>query len=193
MTNISTRRPTRTNPNWFVGFPVDGAFLASLPPPPRAVRLYHPDDVHLTLAFLGACGEEAARRSWGLLERAELAAAEISLGSVVPMGSARSYSALSALLERGRTELEASLGRLRDPLTEAASGRRERRPPQPHVTLARAQRMASDAERAAGIEWAAGLDLGGVSARLNRVALYTWTEIRRPRLFRIVEELELSG
>src|SRR6188768_1382271 len=39
-------------PNWFFAFPLPGAFVLELPEPPRALRRYHPDDVHLTLAFL---------------------------------------------------------------------------------------------------------------------------------------------
>src|SRR5688572_27881196 len=93
-------------PNWFLGFPIDGAFLLDLPPVPPALRRFHPEDVHLTLAFLGGCGEEAALAALSALDRRlevePLRALPVSLGEVVPMGgSSKTYSALSALLQVG--------------------------------------------------------------------------------------------
>jgi 2'-5' RNA ligase len=182
-------------PNWFFAFPLDGAFVQDLPAPPSALRRYHAEDVHLTLAFLGGVGETGAERALAALD-AQLArdtppAIAVSLGEVVPMGSRGKYSALSALLEHGREEASACLSALRDPLTEAASGRREKRPAKPHVTIARPRARATETDREAGLQWAAALDLRAVKARLDRIALYTWSEVRRERLFRIVTERRL--
>jgi len=183
-------------PNWFLAFPIDGSFVLDLPPPPANFRRFHAEDVHLTLAFLGGCGEEGARRALGALdEQLALAAPpthEVRLGEVVPMGgSLRRYSALSALLSQGREEVASTLSALRDALTDAASGRRDARPAKPHVTLARPKGRASDTDRAAGLIWASSLDLGSVRARLDRIALYTWSERRSERLFGIVAERRL--
>jgi hypothetical protein len=41
------------------------------------------------------------------------------------------------------------------------------------------------------LAWAAQLELGAVHARLDRIALYTWTEARREQLFQIVAERSL--
>lgn len=185
-------------PNWFLAFPLDGAFVQGLPPLPGALRLFHPEDVHLTLAFLGGCGEEGALRALAALD-ARLAtsdpprATEVTLGEVVPMGGSRnSYTALSALLGTGREVLTSTLGAHRDALTDAASGRRESRPPKPHVTIARPRRRATPADREAGLAWAASLDLSSVKAYLDRIALFTWSESRVERLFRIVAERRLA-
>jgi RNA 2',3'-cyclic 3'-phosphodiesterase len=183
-------------PNWFLAFPLDGAFVQRLPALPGALRLYHPDDVHLTLAFLGGCGEEGAERALAALD-ARLAldpppALQVSLGEVVPMGgSRRHYSALSALLGTGREAMTATLTAHRDALTEAANGRREARPAKPHITIARPKRRATEADREAGLAWAETLDLSSVHARLDRIALFTWSERRVERLFRIVAERSL--
>jgi len=184
-------------PNWFIAFPLDGAFVHSLPPPPAGVRLFPASDVHLTLAFFGACGEAAANRAFEALDArltAEaLPATTVSLGTVEPMGPRRRYSALSALLDSGRNEVARAISSLRDPLCDAALGRRDVRPPKPHVTIGRPGRNASEVARAAGLDWARALDLRHVVARLDRLALYTWSEgNRRERLFRIVAELELA-
>lgn len=182
-------------PNWFFAFPVDGSFLLSLPDVPAGFRRFHPDDVHLTLAFLGGCGEESARRALGALDEhlraAPLAALEVTLAEVVPMGPSPAYSALSALLDRGRIETIACLASMRDLLTDAALVRREQRAPKPHITLARPPLRADEARRAEGLAWASRIDLGSVARRLDRIALYTAREHRSERLFRIVEERPL--
>jgi RNA 2',3'-cyclic 3'-phosphodiesterase len=184
-------------PNWFLAFPIDGAFLLDLPPPPAALRRFHPEDVHLTLAFLGGCGEDGARRALDALDQclnvAPPRALDVTLGEVVPMGgSSHDYSALSALLSEGRDAATATLTTYRDTLTEAASGRRDTRPAKPHITLARPKGRATVADRAAGLAWAATLELRAIPARLDRIALYTWNERRLERLFQIVEERPLA-
>src|SRR6478609_9654158 len=156
-------------PNWFFAFPLDGAFVLELPALPSNFRRFHPEDVHLTLAFLGGCGQQAAERALSALDRRlasePIGSMAISLGEVVPMGgSRRNYSALSALLDRGRAEATASIAALRDLLTQTASGRTEKRSPKPHVSIARPRTRASDADREAGLSWASALQLQGVSA-----------------------------
>ncbi|MFZ5891376.1 MAG: 2'-5' RNA ligase family protein [Myxococcota bacterium] len=183
--------------NWFFGFPLDGAFMRSLPAPPHGFRLYHPDDIHLTLAFLGGCGEAPALRALealdGELEQAQLSSIDVSLGAVQPMGSRRAYTALSAVLDIGREAVEVYIARLRDALADAASVARDTRPPKAHATLARPARRASHAERQAGLVWARGLDLTHVNQRIRCIALYRWSENRNERLFRVVARRELGG
>lgn len=184
-------------PNWFLAFPVDGKFVLELPAPPPSFRLFHPEDVHVTLSFLGGCGEEAAFKGLSALESALAASPQtpihVSLAEVVPMGAKREYTALSALLAAGRTETEACMARLRDVVSEAAIGRREKRAPKAHVTVARPGRRVTEQGREQGLQWAAQLDLRHISGELNRVALYTWSEgNRRERLFRIVAERTLA-
>jgi len=184
-------------PNWFFAFPIDGAFVRELPALPSNFRLFHAEDVHLTLAFLGGCGKLAAERALAALDQRLHGEAQppiaVSLGEVVAMGgSRRTYSALSALLDGGRAEATACVAGLRDLLTQTASSRTEKRPPKPHVSLARPRGRASESDRQAGLAWAAALQLQSVHARLDRIALYTWSEMRRERLFQIVAERRLG-
>jgi 2'-5' RNA ligase len=184
-------------PNWFLAFPLDGSFVQALPELPQGLRRYQAEDVHMTLAFLGGCGEAGALAALAALDeqlaRAPLAPLDVSLGEVVGMGGSRlAYSALSALLARGRAEVTAVLAAYRDALTDAATGRREKRAPKPHITLARPKGRASPAQREAGLAWAAALQLGAVQQRLDRIALYTWSERRHERLFQIVAERRLG-
>jgi 2'-5' RNA ligase len=116
----------------------------------------------------------------------------VSLGQVVPMGPPRRYTALSALLEEGRSEASVCITEWRDTLTDAAAARRDPRPAKPHVSLARPSGRAALADREAGLEWAARVDVRAVRARLDRVALYTWCVPRDERLFHIVAERRLG-
>lgn len=178
--------------NWFVGLPVGGAWAATAaPPPPPEVRTFHPDDLHLTVAFLGPCGEERARLGWGALGDPG-PAVDVTLGEVVPMGNPRRFSALSALLIERREETERLIGTARERICAAAGVDPDARPPKAHLTIARPTRRASDADRRAALAWARGIDLRHVAARLDRIALYTWSEDRATRLFRIVEERALG-
>lgn len=174
-----------TAANWFVAAPVRGLSLRALPPAPPNIRVLHDDDLHLTIAFLGPCGEARARAAWATLDTLP-PATMISFGPVVPMGAPGAYSALSALLALGRVPMEHAIGALRDGLCDAASARLDRRPPKAHVTVARPTRRADASDRAAGLAWAAALDLGAPRVRLDTLALYTWSEDRGERLFRPV-------
>jgi RNA 2',3'-cyclic 3'-phosphodiesterase len=177
-------------PNWFLALPVDPSIVAALPRVPAGFRAFHPEDVHLTLTFLGACGEQAAVRAFGSLKRAWSErppnALEVTLGEVVQMGPKARYSALSALVVRGQEEATSFLAQWRNIAADAAGISRDKRTALPHVTVARPQRKATDAERELGLAWAKNVVLPAQLIRLDRLALYTWSERRLPRLFQIV-------
>lgn len=183
--------------NWFFALPIDGTFVLDLPVLPANFRRFHPDDVHITLAFLGPCGEEGAERALTALDAhaAELTPLpiDVRLGDVVPMGPRRAYSALSALLVEGREATEALIGSLRDVLCDAAGAAREQRAPKAHVTVARPSRRATPLDRRAGLAWAASCDLNTVTRRLDRVCLYRWSEDRTERMFRVAAERRVGS
>jgi 2'-5' RNA ligase len=177
--------------NWFLALPIPAeCWFAQVPPPPSDLRALHPLDLHATIAFLGRVGEERARAAFAALD-GPLGPTEVSLGDVVAMGNPRRYSALSALLVDGREAIESAMSARRGAAFDAAGVPHEERPPKAHVTLARPARDATPRARPAGLAWAAGLDLRGVRLRLDRVALYGWSEDRSERLFRVVEERAL--
>lgn len=182
------------DPNWFIAVPLSGdGWYPRLSAPPANVRLLHPDDLHATIAFLGAVSEAQARRAMAALSLS-LAPLRVTLGSVVAMGNPRRFSALSALVDRGRPELEGAMAESRERAWSAAESERDDRPPKAHVTVARPTRKATDRERRAALEWASSLSLGGVEVLVDRVALYTWSEtrgVRGAREFRTVIEQSL--
>jgi len=180
-------------PNWFVALGVQlGPNDARIPSPPSGIRRFHVDDLHATIAFLGACGEGAAQRAFDALPVDLGPATTVVLGGVVPMGRRTAYSALAALVEEGREPLERRMTSWRDVALAAGDRPPEMRAMKAHVTLARPTRRASEAERRAGLAWASTVDVYGAHIALQRVRLYTWSEERAERLFRVVRERVLS-
>lgn len=179
--------------NWFIALPVPaGAWFTALAPPP-GVRLFGPQDLHLTVAFFGPVAEERARAAFERVDGFPLASRSVRLGPIEPLGSKRQPSAFSALLTDGRAEVEQALAETRAQLWERAGARVDTRPPLAHVTLARPERRADAAQRKAALGWAASVDLGAPTCALTRIALYTWSVDRRSSLFRIVSELPLPA
>jgi 2'-5' RNA ligase len=171
--------------NWFIGLPVaTGAWFDAIEVPP-AVRKFGPDDVHLTVAFLGAVEAELARRAFAEAAAFPLPRLTIELGKLEALGDRRHPSAFSALLTRGREEVERAIGQARAPLYALAKARPDPRPPLAHATLARPQRRIAPSELAHAIAWAHALELGAPRVELDRIALYTWSADRRGALFRI--------
>ena len=175
-------------PNWFIGFPFDGPIVVGAPPP--KVRLFSRTDLHVTSVFLGAVDERVAQNAWArLVDRAE-SMLPVDLGEVRLLGG-RTPSAISAVVTDARMLAE-RIDAHRARLVDAGLTRPDMRPPLPHVTFARIQRSATDAQRAAAAEWARTLSVKS-SATIDRVALYTWSEDRSRRLFDIRDEYPLNS
>ena len=174
--------------NWFVGLKVPTAvwFDALVADAPDDVRVFHPEDVHMTVAFLGACGEDAAMRAWALADGLEAAPFDAVLDVLIPLGNPRRPSALSATLSQGKEQAVAIMRALRDPMIEAAGARPETREPLPHATVARPARRASAEERRRAVAWATAKPAIGIALTIDTLSLYTWSEDRRVRQFRAV-------
>lgn len=178
-------------PNWFIALPVAAAALpagslASLPP---GVARLHPDDLHVTVAFLGAVGQERARRAWGELPSAGTPLVTHT-GARAALGRPARPSALGLDLDADAADgaLAAFLGRWRDHLRAAAGVAAETRPLRPHLTLGRPPRRAGARLRQRIDDWLAGRD-EAARIELDRIALYTRADRDGGRRFRQVERL----
>jgi 2'-5' RNA ligase len=163
--------------NWFLGLPLEALHGLELPAPPLGVRRLDPADLHVTLSFLGAVGEDRARSAAAVfaqqLQARPRRALDVSFERVLPLGPPARFSVLAATLGEGRDECAAWLEELRDAPCDALGIPRDLRPPLPHVTLARVDRHARPRERERALEWAAGLDLSRARARITVAALFT--------------------
>ena len=175
-------------PNWFLALPVPagGWFPAQLSRPPAGLRLFAPGDLHLTMAFLGACGPRAAQAAFEESSACELPATRIRFGSLGPMGRASRFSVLALSLSLGGEAIERQMRRHRDRWLEIAGARPERRRPKAHVSLGRVLSRAGEAQRRAMLEWARQVELEHIELELTELALYTWSDERPAKQFRIV-------
>lgn len=180
--------------NWFLALPVDpGRWFAPLVrTAPEHVRVFHPADVHITAAFLGACGEPRARAAWAEVRQVNPGPLSIQLSTLEPMGNPRRPSALSVVISRGREPLAQLIGALRGAACRAADAQLDDRPPLPHLTVARPKRKSTSDERREAIEWARSQPPVDAQVELDRLCLYTWTEDRRERQFRSIEQTSFT-
>jgi len=188
---MATSRPTsveHTLANWFIGFPLrpDRWFDAVLADVPPSLQRSHPEDLHVTVAFLGAVGEAKARAAWATLDGWAATPLDAVLGPVKPFGNVSRPSALAVVLAGGNEAVSRLVGELRGPMFAAANVPSDPRAPLPHVTVARPRRRASAAERQRAVAWAASVAAPLAPVRFDQVALYTWSDDRRERQFRVV-------
>ncbi len=182
-------------PNWFLALPLplDAGWEhcgSALPP---GLRRFDPADLHLTLAFLGPCGEPAALSAWRALAPLRHPAVTVTAGAWLAMGPPRRPSAYALGLAAGRDAVAELIERW-GPLALAAAGRPgARRPALPHVSLARPPRRGGEAQRQAMAAWLPGAPSPAGAVRLEHLALYTWSADRRRRLFRIAAQRRLDS
>jgi 2'-5' RNA ligase len=179
--------------NWFVALPVEaGGWWSRVPPAPPSVRLFDPSDLHVTVAFLGPVSEDAAHAAFEVAAQWPAAALDVVLGPLRAMGNPRRASAFSSIVADPQRVLAGAITAVRGRMCELAGARSDDRPPLPHVTIARPGRRADRAARDEARQWLAGVDLGAPCVRLERIALYTWSEDRSVRQFRTVGSIELG-
>lgn len=178
--------------NWFIALPIAAGTWHRTLTPQDGVRLFGANDLHVTVAFLGAATEQQALAAFEHAPAFQLPALEVSLANVVALGSARRPSAFAALLGEGREPVEHAMGEVRERMWLAAGARVDTRPALAHVTFARPQRRANHAQAKAAQRWALALDLGAPRCVIDRIALYTWSAERKEQLFQIVREHALT-
>lgn len=179
--------------NWFIAWPVDVPSLRSrLGEVPDDVRTFASTDRHITLAFLGSVGAEAARKAFDALDATLLSRVEATFGDVVLMGHPKRGTALSAEIDQGCDLLAKQIGERRSLVLDTAGARPDKYAPRPHMTIARIRRRVPRSARETALRWAAGLDLSGLCVSIERIALYTWSD-ERPRVqFRFDRERALQ-
>jgi len=184
-----------SRPNWFLALPLPAeaapVWLAAAAAAPPQLRRFHPDDLHLTLAFLGPCEAEAALAAWGCLDGLGHPPIAVRAAGWRALGSPEAPSAYGLTLAEGHAELCGLLRGWGALALAAAGAPPERRPPLPHLTLLRPPRRQAADLRAPMAAWMATAPLPQPPVLLRHLALYTWAEDRCERLFRIVRNRTL--
>lgn len=195
--------------NWFLALvvPEEPALTQLLVDLPDGVRPFAAADLHITVAFLGPCGQERALLAWQAIAPLRHPAIAVVSGGWRAMGPAGNPSAYALTLgpdaalnpsqdpdqvrDRGGQLTAGLIERWRQPALEAAGLPPERRAALPHITLAR-PRWRGVGQHRAGLEAWWQQAAGPRAPRpqhgliLREIAIYTWAADRQIQLFRIV-------
>lgn len=181
-------------PNWFLALPLPSGARwqdAADSAPPQLQRIVA-DDLHCTVAFLGACGESRAVAAWQALASLRAAAIPIGAAGWRALGPVQQPSAYGVTFAEGHRELCALLQHWQ-PLARAAAGLPPAaRPPLPHVTLLRPQRREAPLLREPMRAWMMQAPIPQGVTLLQELALWTWDPDRRERRFRITARRSLG-
>lgn len=175
--------------NWFIGLPFTARDLAAeLGPAPIPLRRFNPDDLHITVAFLGPIDSERARAAWQQIILPQGGPIAVTLGRLTSFGRPRRPSAFAFEIDDGQHAVAELISAQGNHLRAVAGLKPERRLPRPHVTVARPPRQATPSQLAVASEWLATVKPQQGRFQLDRIALYTAAPDRRKQLFVIVEE-----
>lgn len=166
-----------------------------VPPPPSGVRLLHPDDYHVTVAFFGGLDSDPTAAVEPLLRHMQTqplhALAEGAL--LLPRLTYASVVALS--FGEGNSHLVDYIAAWRNELLSAVGLPPETRPVLPHLTIARMKPSRNDYHIRERTRWAQDVEhYLPIDVLMTSVALYTWCSERVAGLpqYRRVLEVELS-
>ncbi|HRR07086.1 MAG TPA: hypothetical protein PLO56_00175 [Rhodothermales bacterium] len=181
--------------NWFVGLVIPkfeeyDNYMVELP---KGLRSFHPEDLHLTVAFLGNCGHKAALHAWEkLVQEVYFMPFPLMPGALVPFGSPKNPSAYSIVPTIGKEMATKLIARYRDPFLQEVSAKPDLRPPQPHITIVRPSRNSTTEEQKQHLFWANNLHFPESTSVIHTLALYTWADDRRVKQFKIVAEQKMD-
>lgn len=175
-------------PNWFVAIPIPArdwlpGVLADLP---DQCRGFVAEDVHMTVAFLGAMSPERQEQVILAMKALVTQPCQIQLGPLLCLPTPKRVSALSFSVAEGQREAHELIGLCRGSLYFAAGSKIDDRPPLAHITIARPIRKWGPEGQQQAIIWARSRLPPSLEISLSELALYTWSQDRTTRQFQIV-------
>lgn len=181
--------------NWFIGvaLPAEAGWIHAAQDLPEGVRRFHPLDLHITVAFLGPCGEAKAHRAWQAITSHVHPPVVAGAKAWHALGHPQRPSAFGLVLGSGFSALADLMQHWGRDALAAAERPAAQRVPLPHVTLARPSRRGGDAARTAMQRWITHAPVPTTPALLEHLALYTWAHPRHERLFQVVAQRRLDA
>lgn len=165
-------------PNWFVAWPVTAApeWLPGLVAgAPGGLHFLHPDDLHVTLAFLGRYEPGLLKKITSLLKGLPLRGMEVQPDRLIALPQPRRFSALAFSFGNGRMEVDAQIARWRERICREAGAPVDLRAPLPHLTVARPDRRIGESDRDLALAWMEQLPpQTAQTLRFDPPRIYSW-------------------
>jgi len=182
-------------PNWFVGLKATCETPIPFPQLVEGMRLIHPADYHVTIAFFGQLTSDPGEVLKPLLEqmRSNRLSAVATHALLLPREHFASVVALG--FEEGSDALSRMIDRWRDRLRDALELEPERRSVLPHLTVARMRPRRDRRTIEERLRWASALtEALPLRFSFDRIGLYTWQPVRSPDLpaYRVTRWIELE-
>jgi 2'-5' RNA ligase len=171
---------------WFIALPVPPLpwlddVLADRPPGARQVQSA---DLHVTVAFLGACSRGAAARAFST--PTPEGPFSVELARLQPFGN-RARPNTWGLVPADPEPLRGFISTHRNAMTDAARAPRDRhQTPRPHISVLHTTRSVTEPQRKALRAWARTHSDLAQPVVLDRIALYRSSE--GPSRYEIVEQ-----
>ncbi len=178
--------------NYFVAFVLDDypELLPSLVP--TSLRLFNKQDLHCTIAFLGAMEARLIPEVCAVALRIQSSTISCRVRGLRLLPNAEHFSAVSWDFTEGAHEIQTIQRRWRDELCDAAHAPRDQREPLAHCTIGRPKAHLNRTEKHRIAAWAAEQHAPERELIIRSLALYTKAEPGSGQLFQKLEEWTLS-
>ncbi len=189
--------------NWFLALvvPEQAGLTQLLRDLPPGLRPFQATDLHITVAFLGACDRSRAWQAWQAIAPLQHPPIAVAAAAWRSMGSPEHPSAYALTLGPDSLQEQDQSSRLttslierwREPALAAAGLPSQRRAALPHITLARPRRRGVERDRTAMASWLRQAPLPQQRFILREIGLYTWASDRQQQLFRLEAQRPLDA
>ncbi len=166
-------------PNWFVAIKAIPCRALEFPPVDDGMRLIHPDDYHITIAFLGTCADDPTETLAPMLQQIQQQRLTTEAIEALLLPRQQWASVVALGFDDSTGELRSLIGRWRDRIRQRLGLEPERRSILPHLTIARMKPSRTLAQQR--LQWAKQLEQHlPVPFELTTIGLYTWNEHALP-------------
>ncbi|MDH4199323.1 MAG: hypothetical protein OEV66_02995 [Spirochaetia bacterium] len=173
--------------NWFVAFkiPPEKWFQELVQQLPADLKAFHPEDLHLTIAFLGGLNLHLKSAIFDLLQKFYLDPLTITSSKFLFLPSEKKYSAICLDFRQGFESVGLhdlfmeTMHAIRNEILIVAQAEQDMRNFLPHITVARPGRNISSKDRHSMLLKIKQTSIPQIRIRLDTIGLYTWDDDRR--------------
>jgi 2'-5' RNA ligase len=176
--------------NWFAAFKVESSqwyqdIAAKIPP---EIKLFHPDDLHMTISFLGNYNDEKLEDVKKAIESTFFKPFNLYAHRFILLPKESNFSAFCLEFDSSESGLYLQIEKSRENIYKAAGITPDKKKFIPHVTMGRPPRSTSNSERKKIADFVNKLSNFDVKIYIKSSAIYTWSDNRKEKMFKIIFE-----